>query len=175
MDDEIFVAVAISVVVEACAKFLQYGESLSFDTRGVTECACLITEVVAKCSDHGPGSLTSTQKTIDQHASADIGCRIDDCMQTGMQGQLTGLVMIEVIDDHTFLQQRVERYAIASQRYIEYDHPVASMRLHTLEQGNLALSTRNQCRSRRLFQPQLMEGADTIGIAIKDIKLLGRR
>jgi hypothetical protein len=50
------------------------------------------------------------QKTIDQYASADIGRGIDDCVQTGQNGQFAGMMMIEVINDHTLLQQGIERY-----------------------------------------------------------------
>jgi hypothetical protein len=97
--------------------------------------------------------LPSTEKTIDQYASADIGRGIDDCVQTGQNGQLTGMMMIEVINDHTLLQQGIERYTIASQRDIQHRNPVASMGLNALKEGNLAFSACDQRCLRRMLKP----------------------
>ena len=49
---------------------------------------------------------------------------------------------------------------------------VAGLRMHALEQGDLSLQSGQQRGGRRLVEPPLQRGAQSIGVAVADIEAL---
>ena len=86
-----------------------------------------------------------------------------------MRRNVAGVVVIEVAQLRAGLQCRGHRVCIARERYVEHGDFVASGRFDTPEQRNVALHTGNQFRRARLLQPQLMQRADAIRIAVENI------
>jgi hypothetical protein len=132
MDDEIVITVAISVVVETVAQFLQFSKSRCFNTRSSSQCTSLFSEIVAECSDHRPRSLAPMQEPIDQHAGTYARPRIDERMQSRVNRQLAGVVMIEILNSHALSKQGFKCDPVAIQRDIQHGNPVARTGLHTL-------------------------------------------
>ena len=77
--------------------------------------------------------------------------------------------MIEILDAHAPLEQAQQGLAVAVQRDVEHGDAVAGLRRDAIEQLDVALDAGHQDRGQRSGQAQLVQGADSVGIAVEDV------
>ena len=92
-------------------------------------------------------------------------------MQAWMPRQVAGMVMVEVLHDHAPIEQRDKRVVIGRGGYVECRHGIAALRGYALKQRNVALDARDEHRLRRGLQPELMQRAQPVGIAVEHVEL----
>lgn len=79
--------------------------------------------------------------------------------------------MIVVGDVHPSLQQGQQRLAIGIHAQIEHGHRIAGLSMNPLQQRDVALGAGNKHRFDGLCQPQLMQCAESVGIAVEYINM----
>ena len=65
---------------------------------------------------------------------------------------------------------------VGRRRYVECGHRIAALRRHALEQRDVTFHAGDEHRLERRFQPELVQSAQAVGIAVEDVELgHGRR
>ena len=106
---------------------------------------------------------------VDDQAGADIGRGIDVRAEARMLRQLAGGVMVEILDARAQLQRPRHGDGIAAQRNIENGQAVARLRIDARHEGDVALDAGDQLGVAGFIQPQLVQRADTVGVAVEDV------
>ena len=92
-----------------------------------------------------------------------------------MLRNLAGAVMIEIAAAGAALQRAHHGACIGLKGHIEYREFVAACRLDTLHQRDVALHPGDEHACARLFEPELLQRTDAVGVAVEDvIELHGR-
>ena len=106
---------------------------------------------------------------VDNQAGADIGRGIDVRAERRMLRQLAGGVMVEILDGCTPMQRPRHGGGIAAQRNIENGQAVARLRIDACHQPDVAFDAGDQLGVAGFIQPQLVQRADAVGVAVEDV------
>ena len=78
-------------------------------------------------------------------------------------------MVVEVTHFGAGIERRLHRHGVTRKRNIQHCDFVAGGGLHACDQINIALDAGDQFSGLRLFEPQLMQRADAIRVAVKNI------
>jgi hypothetical protein len=108
---------------------------------------------------------------IDNKTGAGIGRRVNVCRQIRVLGHKAGSVMVEVTAAYAALKQFCECIGVSLVGYIKYGDFVTILRngFNTRNQIYVAFYAGDELRVARIFQAQLMQRADAIGVAVENI------
>ena len=80
-------------------------------------------------------------------------------------------MVIEVAHLHARFEQPVQCVAVFRQRNVEHGDLIAGPGLDPFQQADVAFGAGDQFGIDRIGQPQLMQRADTIGVAVEYVKM----
>ena len=134
----------------------------------------LVAEAVAEQADDRPAPKPPCDGAVDEQAGADVGAEVEVRLQPRVLGDLAGEVMVEVADLHACLEQREERDPVHVERDVEDGAAIAALRGagHLREQRDVALDAGDERPGGRAVETQLLERAETVGVAVEDIAVV---
>src|SRR4051812_38833375 len=78
-------------------------------------------------------------------------------------------MVVEVPNLRSRREHGEETRAIHVQRNVEHEALVACFRLHALQELDVALDARDEHTGGRVFEPELLQRAETVGIAVEGV------
>jgi len=108
---------------------------------------------------------------VDEHTRADLRRRVDVRDEIPAHWQLARVVMVEIFDRDVVREQRGERLAIHVERNVEHCERVAGLGGHALDECDVALRAGDERRLARPCEPQLMERADAVCVAVEYVEM----
>src|SRR5579872_3017640 len=172
MNAEVRLTVSIGVVVKRLSQFTQLLDLARLEPAAPGKRLRRMREIVAVGANDSPETVLSFQITVHEHACADVGRRLDVRAQVRMFGNRAGKVMIEVFNLDSALKQSKQRGPIGIQRNVQYRHRTVPPDRNATEQRHVALDTRYQQGLQWLREAQLVQSANSIGVAIEHIVML---
>ena len=161
--------VAVGVVVQAFAELAQARQIGSVEIELRRGALGRPREIVAVRRHHCPQALAPAQVAVHDEARAGVRRDIDECLQVGVARKVARGVVIEAAQPRPRGEQSLQVGCVGLKRDVEHRKLVAGGGVHPLEQPHVALRARHQHARARLLQPQLLQRADAIGIAVEDI------
>ncbi|VWB40194.1 hypothetical protein BUB20358_01769 [Burkholderia ubonensis] len=172
--EQIVCGIAVGVVVDRFAERLQPAR-IGRGQPGLRGCpGGDLHEVVAIGAHHGPRAMPPGQVTVDDEARANRRRRVDACMEASVNRHDARLVVIEVRDVDAAVEQRRQRGAVRVERDVEHGHGVAAHGRHAREQRDVAFRPGHENRRGRRCEPQLLQRADAVRVAVEYVVALHR-
>src|SRR5215813_10868070 len=140
--------------------------SLSMNSRGSQ---CRFRQIVTERRHDGPQPLAPAEVAVDEQARADVRGGVDESAEVGMPRYRSGRVMVEIAAAHAARQQPGEVFRVAGKRDVEYRQLVARLGVHSRKELNVALDAGDEDTGARLLEPQLLQRAKAVGVAIEDV------
>ena len=89
-------------------------------------------------------------------------------LEVAVLEKLAGVMVIEVTHAHAALEERAHRRRIGVERQVEHRKVVAALRVQAPYEIDVALHARKEGGGRPIFQAELLQGAQPIGVAVED-------
>lgn len=166
---EILDAFAVAIVVEAAPELREPFDPSGRELQRHGRCASGVIQIVAECRDHRPRAPTTTEIAIDDEARAQVRAGVDVHVQLFVHRYFAGKMVIEIPAPCAACEQPHERLGVLAQRHVEHDKFVASLCVDLFHEPHVALHTSHEDGVARLGEPQLMQGAQTVRVAVEDI------
>ena len=129
-------------------------------------------EAVPVRGDDRPRPEAPAQVPVDDRARAHLRRRIDVRLEQRVRRYRAGVVMIEPLHRRRRARSnRFERGVIAVEGDVEHRDPVARRAVDALEERDLALRAGDEQAFRRRREPELVQGAEPVGVAVEDVEL----
>ena len=173
IDTHVALVVAVGVVVDRFTEPSQPSAVHAADPAIGRQAVGDAGQVVAIGTDQCPGAKGPADAAVHQQAGTDVAGAVDLHFEQGMGGDVAHRMVIEVAHAHANTEQAQQGGPLALHRQVEDVDFVAGVRVHALEQCDVALQPGQQRRGRRLVAPPLQRGAQAVGVAVADIESLG--
>ncbi len=111
------------------------------------------------------------EESIDEQSGAHVAGGVDVRRQQRQIGDVAGEVVIEVGDRNICSQDPLEFVAILVERNVEHSHGVARDRGDSFEKVDVSFDAGYQRAVFGFRQPQLMQRANAIRVAIENVKV----
>ena len=160
---------AVSVVVQAIAQFVQARELgvIEIERLGGTDGRCH--QIVTERRNHCPQAVPARQMPIDDETGAHIGRSVDVRGEPRVLRYHARRVMIEILATHAACEQLRQRRRVGFERDVEHRDRIARLRIDALQQLDVALDTGDALGIPWCRHSQLMQRAQTVGIAVENI------
>jgi hypothetical protein len=166
---QVVVAVAVGVVVEVRPQFAQSAPRLLAEAAFRGEAVGFRDEPVAVRADQRPAAVRAAQRRVDDEARADVGPHVDVQRESRVARDLAGVVVVVPGKAGAAFQEAPERGAVGGERDVEHRDDVAGGRVDAFEQRDLALASGQEPRRNGFGQPQLLQRAQAVGVAVADV------
>ena len=166
---------AVGVVVDGDTELLEAFGGRGVEPGGGAERACHVAQAVAEEADDRPAAKPPLERAVDEEAGADLGAQVEVRLEARVLGDLAGEVVVEVADLHARLEEGEQRGPVHVERDVEHRAAIASGALHPPEQGDVALDAGDERAGRRAVETQLLERAQTVGVAVEDVAVIHSR
>ncbi len=125
--------------------------------------------VVTERRDDGPAMVRAAQQPVDNQPGGHSRRGVDVRFETRMLGDRARVVVVDVADARAGREQPLDVVAVAAVGDVEHRHRIARARVDAGEQRVVALDSRHECRRAGARQPQLLQRADAVGVAVEDV------
>jgi hypothetical protein len=83
--------------------------------------------------------------------------------------------MVEILHRHAEREHGLQRRAVGGERDVEHRRRIPGSRVDALEQTDVALGAGDEHRFQRLLEPELVQRAQAVGVAVENVVVGHRR
>ncbi len=158
---------AVGVVVQVTSQLRERGNRFRCESIRLSERLAELRQLIAEGRDDGPTDMSSTQVAVDDRAGAHIGRGVDMGVEARMSRQIARKMMVEIPDLRAGPQQTVDVLTVLFVRDVEDGDLIAATGFDTPQQLDVALDAGDQHGLRRLGEPQLLQRAESVRVAVE--------
>ena len=160
---------AVGVVVQDLAQALQFpaGRLVQAGRAGQRAPGC--GQIVAKGGHRRPGPEPSAQVAVDQDAAAHLGRVVPEQLQARVRERLARRMVVEIGDAAAAVEDALQGRGVAVERDVEHGDVERGRLGQARQQCDVALDAADQVRRLRVGQAQLVQRANTVGVAVENV------
>ena len=166
---QIIDGVAVRVVVEALAQLAQPLDLGRLESQRLRGAARRLRKVVAERRDYRPDAPASRQVAVDDEARADVGGGVYERPEIGMVRNSARVVVVKIAATGAVFEDTLHGARVGLEGNIKHRKFVPARRLHPFDQSDFAFCPGDEHTLPRLFEPQLLQGADAVRVAVEDV------
>lgn len=165
---------AVAIIIEKFPKFLQLHHVLHREGKRLAGLMGGIMEIIAEGGDNGPFTETSLEQRVDNERGTGIRARVDMGGERWRFRDHTCKMVIDVDYLIELGQKCLQKRTVALQGDVKDSQRAVFYVLHCCQEGDISFNAGDQDGiGLGRMQTELMEGTDSVGIAIEDVILHG--
>ena len=116
-------------------------------------------------------AMPAPEMAVDQDARAHRRVGIDVRFESRVDGDLAGVMVIEILDRDAAVEQALQRGPVDRERNVEHRCRVTGLAGDAIEQCNVTLGAGDQDGVDRRGKAKLQQRADAVGVAVENVEM----